>query len=415
MAKRTTKKSSRKKSTAPELPERGAHLPTGDACIDLDAIIGHARAKDTLRAAAASGRVHHAWIFSGPPGVGKRTTAEAFAATLLASDKSEDTNTEPETDLLGNPIAPSLESGGLDSETISLLKRRSHPDYHHISKELAAYSSEDATRRSKQRSIPINVIRQFLIEPAYKAATLKDEHTDAGIRKVFLIDEAELLRAGDNAAQNALLKTLEEPPEGTLIILITSREDALLPTIRSRCQRVTFGRLSYNDMTTWLDQHPELTDSLLPSDRSTLESFADGSPGTFQLATSTGIADWPRTLAPNLDALDNGRFPPSLAPSIKELCNAWAEAWVKQRPLASKEAANHAAVDHMLALLAARYRQQLKATTADIPPGNRSAVQTATSKQVAMLDAIGNAATQAKSNVNLDFVFSQLVLTAADA
>jgi len=207
-------------SQADTPPQRGDHLPDRDACIDLDAVIGHEGAKRTLRAAASSGRVHHGWIFSGPKGVGKRTTGEAFAAMLLAASPA--LTSEPETDLLGNPIAP---AGGLNSETLGLLKRRSHPDYHHISKELSAFSSDDATRRSKQRSISINVVREFVIEPAYKAANLKQENDDTGIRKIFLIDEAELLRAGDNTAQNAMLKALEESPDGTFSIQLTSGEE----------------------------------------------------------------------------------------------------------------------------------------------------------------------------------------------
>lgn len=406
MAKRITKKSSRRAAAKQETPERGSHLPQRNACIDLDSVIGHARPKQTLRAAAASGRVHHAWIFSGPTGVGKRTTAEAFAATLLAADASADT--EPETDLLGNPIAP---AGGLDSEVLTLLKRRAHPDYHHIAKELASYSSEDATRRSKQRSIPINVIREFLIEPAYKAATLRDEHTDSGIRKVFLIDEAELLRAGDNAAQNALLKTLEEPPEGTLIILVTAREDALLPTIRSRCQRVCFGRLTDEEMETWLNLQAERFSALAQQDRDTLKRFADGSPGLFEIGESTGISEWASVLQPDLDALDRGQHTGALASNMKQLCSEWSETWVKARPLASKESANHAAVDHMLRLLTSRYSDQLRVASARSAIGDRDAIETETYRPLAMLDAIAQAGEHARRNVNLDFVFSLLGFT----
>src|SRR5690606_31622066 len=116
---------------------------------------------------------------------------------------------------------------------------------------LAAYSEHDATRRAKQRNIPLAVLQEYLIEPAQLAGSGR---SGAIASKVFVVDEAELMRSGSNEGQNAILKTLEEPPAGTIIILITSREEALLPTIRSRCQRVRFDSLSDADMQAWLDR-----------------------------------------------------------------------------------------------------------------------------------------------------------------
>ena len=82
--------------------------------------------------------------------------------------------------------------------------------------------------------------------PAYRKSVL-------GNGKVFIIDEAELM---DNNGQNSILKTLEEPLE-TPIILVTSRPERLLPTVRSRCDHVRFGPLSDEDMRKWLDENVE--------------------------------------------------------------------------------------------------------------------------------------------------------------
>src|SRR5690606_4650358 len=117
-----------------------------------------------------------------------------------------------------------------------------HPDLHVVTKELARYSEDRSTRERKLTQIPVDVLRTELIEPVYRAAQM-------GHGKVFIVDEAELL---NDAGQNAMLKTLEEPPAGTTIILVTSIQDRLLPTIRSRCQRVAFVPLPDSVVSRWL-------------------------------------------------------------------------------------------------------------------------------------------------------------------
>src|SRR5204863_4320065 len=110
-----------------------------------------------------------------------------------------------------------------NSRVQHLIDARTHPDFHIIHKELAAYSDNRELREKKQINIPIDLLRERLLggtsgsshheAPAYRTAAL-------GHGKVFIIDEAELL---DPTAQNAMLKTLEEPPAQTWIFLITSQ------------------------------------------------------------------------------------------------------------------------------------------------------------------------------------------------
>ena len=106
-----------------------------------------------------------------------------------------------------------------------------HPDFHVITKELIRY--HDKTGKSKGIDLSIHVLRPELIEPASRKPAM-------GRGKVFVVEQADLMNA---QAQNALLKTLEEPYGRTLIILLTDQPGALLATIRSRCQMVRFASL----------------------------------------------------------------------------------------------------------------------------------------------------------------------------
>ena len=198
-------------------------------------IHGHQRPLTTLRSALEGDRMHHAWIFSGPEGVGKCTVAEELARILLDPTLDGSHLGEPE------PV--------LNTEVGILLAAGTHPDLHVIRKEDAAWSDNRQLRERKQLNIPLDLLRERMIggrtsdgkikeAPAYRTPSM-------GNGKVFIIDESELL---DRTAQNVLLKTLEEPPAGTYIILVTSKPDQLLPTIRSRCQQLPFGGLGADSM-----------------------------------------------------------------------------------------------------------------------------------------------------------------------
>ncbi|QQS09316.1 MAG: AAA family ATPase [Phycisphaerales bacterium] len=371
MAKRPATKTSSKSASAPKTSARKSAPKTIDspappetnssgtqrvAAVTFSEILGQDRALDTLRASIRSKRIHHAWIFHGPNGVGKLTAALAFAAAIL----------DPTT---GTSLTGDIEPDP-DSPVQSLLRAGTHPDLHVITKELARFSADRKTRDAKLITIPKDVIETHLITPAYLAPSVRN---DAPIGKVFIVDEAELLdRSPTNApTQNALLKTIEEPPERTAFILVTSAEDLLLPTIRSRCQRVAFRPLDADAMRTWLKTHADIAERLSPKDQQWAFAFADGSPGVLDLALKTGILGssgspgWVATLDPSLSALERGTFDPALGPVMAKLADEWAEAWVKSHDNASKEAANRAAADWMLRLLATRFRTLLRGSVRD--------------------------------------------------
>lgn len=163
-------------------------------------IIGQRNQLDILRLALANNRLHHAYLFTGPEGVGKRTTALALAKALHCTEKSGD-------------------FCGRCAECARVMARN-HPDVRVIE------------RLADKKEISIQQIRDMEKELRYRSFS--------GGRKIAIVDPATLLNP---ASQNALLKTLEEPPPDSLLILIAASAGALLPTLRSRCLQLSFGPL----------------------------------------------------------------------------------------------------------------------------------------------------------------------------
>jgi len=164
----------------------------------LGQIRGQPRVVELLRRAMAQDRVPHAYLFTGPPGAGKYTTALALAAAM---------NCER---------APGEGCGACGP--CERIAAGVHPDV------------QTLERQGPSQTIPIEVIRKQVI-PALGLPPHE------GRARLYLIEEATSLL---DPAANALLKTLEEPPARTHFILCTGSPGELLPTIRSRCQRIIF-------------------------------------------------------------------------------------------------------------------------------------------------------------------------------
>ncbi len=371
----------------------------------MSTIFGQDQAMNILQAAIKSGRVHHAWIFHGPVGVGKHTAAVEFAGILLDPDA-------------GPNLAGVIEADP-DCKTMSLIRSGNHPDLHLVSKELSAYSRDGQTRSRKQTNIPVGVIREFVLDPAHRSTHQKRVADNAvnqsGVSiagKVIIIDEAELM---DPISQNVMLKTLEEPPSGTFIILVTAREDRLLATIRSRCQRIGFSALSPEAMETWTNTRQDLFDSISETDRSWLLSFAHGSPGYAQLAQERGLLGWYGTLHPMLDSLNHGRFPVKLGATCAKLVDDYAKKWVQDHKNASKTAANKAGTRYMFNLLADDANRRLKNATDATTHGEMTDEQcTIAQIAIAQLKAINRAEDEIGSNANIGLMFDELIITWAD-
>jgi len=301
-------------------------------------IVGHDAVVAQLQAALANDRVSQAYLFAGPQGVGKMTTALAFAQRLI------------------NPAG--------DPEQRRLLEEEAHPDLHVVTKELAAFSEDASLRSRKQRNIPIDLLRERMLGGevgAKRVDPLVALAPSLGARRVFLLDEAELL-AREGA--NALLKTLEEPPPAAVIVLISAREQRVLPTIRSRCQRVLFRPLDDAAMQRWAALPSSPLAALNEEDAAWILRFAAGSPGLADLAARTELLRWRDALEPLLERAEAGRAAPALGSTMASLVDEWAAAWVKAHAGASKEAANQRAAALLLRLLSQRARRSLAAPEA---------------------------------------------------
>jgi DNA polymerase-3 subunit delta' len=181
-----------------------------------------------IQRALRAERIPHAYVFHGPEGVGKGLAARAFAGVLLCAAPRERSGADGSD---GSPGAM-LDACG-ECRDCRLMQAGTHPDYHPVYRELIKYHPDSTLRKRMAIDLSVDVIREFLIAPAAGTPA-------CGRAKVFGVEEAERMTV---SAQNALLKTLEEPPASTYIILLTSAIDRLLPTTRSRCQSVPFGPL----------------------------------------------------------------------------------------------------------------------------------------------------------------------------
>lgn len=357
---------------------------------ELSEMVGHERAIGTLGAAFGSGRLHHAWIFAGPKGVGKMTAALGFAAAAL----------DPTTKI-GKDGIPRSDAA---SRVQGLLRAGTHPDFHVVVKELALFSDDSKIRDRKLTNIPLDVVKQHVLGPIELSATLREGGLAS---KVFLIDEAELM---DERGQNQLLKTLEEPPAGSLLILVTSAEERLLTTVRSRCQRVGFAPLSAEEMGRWMGTSEAFERAGGRGlDARTLEwllSIADGSPGMMIEMLERGVAEWGPRLVPMLDRVVAGEYVFELGPSMAGIADQLATAEVARKVNASKETANRDAGRLLLRIASERVRQSLRARSNDSRQMERGAEA---------IDSIREAESFIGRNVNPVFVMESVVVAMAGA
>ena len=172
-------------------------------------IIGHDKVKDHLQKAIEYHKVSHAYILSGEEGMGKKTLAEAFAMTLLC-ERSEK---EP----------------CMQCHACKQMMSGNHPDVIRVTHE-------------KPGSIGVDDIRTQINDTVY----IKPYSSSY---KIYLVDEAEKMTP---QAQNALLKTIEEPPAYAVIILMTTNQELFLPTILSRCIQLKLRPLKDSQVSDYL-------------------------------------------------------------------------------------------------------------------------------------------------------------------
>jgi DNA polymerase III subunit delta' len=206
-------------------------------------IVGHRRLVGLLARSVQSGSLPPSLIFAGPTGVGKRLAAVSVAQALNCTHPQA---TDDGSDACG--VCPACKR----------IARGVHPDV------LIVEPGDSG-------SIKIDQVREIVDRAEYRPFE--------GKRRAVIIDQADALIP---AAQNALLKTLEEPPPSSVFMLVTARADTLLATVRSRCPRLQFRPLSPGDIASVL-----MTRNLSETEARAVAATADGSVGR-ALETSAG-------------------------------------------------------------------------------------------------------------------------------
>jgi DNA polymerase III subunit delta' len=292
--------------------------------VQLKDIFGQHAAIRALGSAYAADRLPHGLIFAGPEGVGKATTAAALAGLFLCE--------EPR----------GLAACG-KCRSCQAIAAGAHPDYHVITKELARL--HDRSGSSKATQLSINVIRHDLAEPAGRKTVL-------GRGKVFVVEQAELMT---EPAQNALLKTLEEPAGRALIVLLTTDGNALLPTVRSRCQTIPFAALPAELVTAQLRKR-----GIDSATAQTAAELSDGSLGVAIRWIEDGILHSAATVADAMDAILDGKAAGNLADLLRSSADGYAEKVLARDELASKDSAVRGGLEVYLSIAARRIRRRIR-------------------------------------------------------
>ena len=180
-------------------------------------IVGHEQIKEHMQAAIRDKKPFHAYLFQGEEGVGKEALARTFAAGLQCQSESTD-----------KPCKECVSCRQMESGN--------QPDVIWVTREKA--------------SLGVDEIREQL-------CNTMDIKPFSSPYKIYLVPEAEKMT---EAAQNALLKTIEEPPEYGIVILMTSNISALLPTIQSRCLTMEFRPLSTAVVESYVKEHCQVPD-----------------------------------------------------------------------------------------------------------------------------------------------------------
>jgi len=253
-------------------------------------VIGHTKQLAILRSALSASRLHHAYLFVGPDGIGKRTAAIAVAKAIHCEESIED--------FCGICVNCARISDG------------NHPDVRLIQP------------LPDKKEISIQQIREIDRELNFRSFS--------GKRKIAVIDPATLMNL---SAQNALLKTLEEPPADSVIVLIAPNSGGLLPTVRSRCVRLNFSPLGRHEVAAYLDSQTVT----MRNDSESLAAMSMGSIGLALKLKKEELFEKRRDWAKTLSSLKPGDYHSAMA-AAEDLGEdrdgtlsflGWAESWYR--------------------------------------------------------------------------------------
>lgn len=257
------------------------------------AITGHEDVIGHFRSAIAHGRISHAYLITGESGSGKRSMADAFAAALLCTSRrgfedesASSKEARPAADGI-NPVGedPARIDACLTCPSCRKLQSRNHPDVFYVTHE-------------KPGVLTVGEIREQVID----TVGIRPYESDW---KVYIIADADKMNV---QAQNAVLKTIEEPPAYAVFLLLAASPEALLPTIRSRCVQLSLKPVPDRFVEEYLIRELQIKDH----EAHVLTAFAQGNVGRARAAaedeTFSGMKDSTVHLIKTIHEMDTARI-----------------------------------------------------------------------------------------------------------
>ncbi len=255
--------------------EDGAPAP-----VENPDLSGHDQAEATLKQAFESGRLAHAWLLSGPEGIGKATLAYRFARYVLAN--------------AGTDAGQGLFGDSLEEPSDSLYVAPDNPVFRRVAS--GGHSDLKAVVRTVNEKTG-KLRGEIVVDDVRSVGDFFHHTAGEGGWRVVVVDCADEMNT--NAA-NALLKVLEEPPPRGLLLLVSHNPGRLLPTIRSRCRKLALHPLAEESVASLINAHrPDLEGA----DVSVLAHLADGSPGRALALADVGGLDLYRDMIGLLETL----------------------------------------------------------------------------------------------------------------
>jgi DNA polymerase-3 subunit delta' len=184
------------------------------------ALFGHAEAEATLLDAYRSGRIPHAWLIGGEPGIGKATLAYRMARFVLAHP---------------NPAAPEVQKA----------KSLAVPETHPVARRIAAQAQPDLLVLERTLNEKGKLRQDIAVDDVRRSVTFFGSTAGEGGWRVAIVDSVDEL---NNFGANALLKVVEEPPPRALLLLVSHAPGRVLPTIRSRCRTLSLRPLTADEV-----------------------------------------------------------------------------------------------------------------------------------------------------------------------